>query len=84
MIDLVDIDFNRWSREEADWENKIERDEMRENINLTIHQDDPLLIEVMGVGDLWKYDPVERDMTNRTAAREVAIGNITVRIYDDK
>ena len=84
MIDPVDIDFDRWSKEETEWSNKLEREEMRDKINLTIHRDDPLLIEVMGVKDASVFTPVERDMTNRTAAREIVLGNIIVRIYDDK
>ena len=84
MIDPVDIDFNEWSKKETEWSNKLERDEMRDEINLTIHQDDPLLIEVMGVTDASVFTPVEQDMTNRTAVREIVLGNITVRIYDDR
>jgi len=56
---------------------------MRDRINLTIHADDPILIEVMGVMDPVFFDyPIYRDMTGRTAQREIVLGNITVRIYE--
>jgi hypothetical protein len=55
---------------------------MRDNINITIHENDPLLIEVMSVFDPAVFTPVEADMTNRVAAREIVLGNITVRIYE--
>jgi len=55
---------------------------MRELINLTIHQEDPLLIEVMGVSDSRKYDPIESDLTNRIVIREIVLGNITIMIYE--
>ena len=55
---------------------------MRDRINLTIHEDDPLVIEVMGVQDSTAFDPIEQDMMSRTAKREIILGNITVRIYE--
>jgi len=56
----------------------------RDNISITIHEDDPILIEVMGVclDHIAKFDPVENDMSFRTAQREIVLGNITVRIYE--
>lgn len=57
---------------------------MRNNINLVIHGDDPLLVEVMGVKDATVFTPIERDTTNRIVTREIILGNITVRIYNDK
>ena len=57
---------------------------MRDNISITIHEDDPILIEVMGVTALKAdaFTPVEQDMTGRMAIREIVLGNITVRIYE--
>lgn len=61
----------------------VEADRMRDKINITIHEDDPLLIEVMGVKNVVPFlYPVYEDMTKRTAAREIVLGNITVRIYE--
>jgi hypothetical protein len=54
---------------------------MKDRINITIHEDDPLVIEVMGVNDAKVFDPVELDKTGYTAIREIVLGNITVRIY---
>lgn len=53
----------------------------RDMINLTIHQEDSLLIEVMGVKDAAIFTPVEQDMTGRVAMREIILGNIKLRIY---
>ena len=57
---------------------------MRDNISITIHEDDPILIEIMGVTALKadSFTPVEQDMTHRRAIREIILGNITVRIYE--
>ena len=63
----------------------IDRQEgkMRDRINLTIHEDDLILIEIMGVYDANAYTPAEQDITGRTVAkREIILGNITVRIYE--
>ena len=56
----------------------------RDNISITIHEDDPILIEVMGVPmqNYHRFDPDEKDMTGRIAIREIVLGNITVRIYE--
>jgi len=55
---------------------------MRDNINITIHEDDPLLIEVMSVKDATVFAPVEIDKTGFTAKREYVLSNITIRIYE--
>lgn len=55
---------------------------MRDRINITIHEDDLILIEVMSVMNAAAFSPVEQDMTSRTASREIVLGNITVRIYE--
>jgi hypothetical protein len=81
MIDPIDIDFDRWSQKETEAERKIEREEMSNPINLTIHEEDHFLIEIMGITNPQIFDPVERDMTGRTAIREIILGNVTLRIY---
>ena len=55
---------------------------MRDKIKIAIHEDDPLIIEVMSVADAAIFNPVEQDMTGRIASREIVINNITIRIYE--
>jgi hypothetical protein len=55
---------------------------MRERINIQIHEDDPILIEVMSAENIQAFTPIELDMTDRIAKREIVLGNITVRIYE--
>jgi len=55
----------------------------RDRINLMIHEDDPILIEVMGIKDAATFTPVEEPLgKGYPPGRKFYLGNITVRIYE--
>ncbi len=56
---------------------------MRDKINIMIHEDDPLVIEVMSVKAPEAFTPVEETVgKGYPPGRRIKIGNITVRIYE--
>lgn len=55
---------------------------MRSSIDVTIHEDDPIVLNVMSVKDPAAFDPIERDVSGRVVTREIILGNIIVRIFE--